>query len=138
VKLDLEQDLRIASDEMLRTLEQLERLEIQKRAEVPGTPHFVKLANEIERLATIVFAQTNRQKTLAEESHAAKRVGAELAPIAEVESNREVAVILGEWRDAERRLAASAVETAEHAKAAADVRRLRQEYHRAHKTQSRE
>ena len=48
---------------------------------------------------------------------------------------RDVSLILSEWRDAERRLSATAVDTAEHAKAAGDVRRLREEYHRAYQAQ---
>jgi hypothetical protein len=47
-----------------------------------------------------------------------------------------VSLILPEWREAERRLGSSAMDSAEHAKAAADVRRLRDEYHRAYKSQS--
>jgi hypothetical protein len=134
--MDLEQDLRTVSDDMLHTLEQLQRLEHQKRVETPGTPRFVRLAREIEKLAAMVFAQTNKQQSLAERTHAVGRVGVELTPIVEVTPARDVSVILTDWREAERRLAASAIETAEHAKAAGDVRRLREEYHRAYKSQS--
>ena len=134
--MDLEQDLRIVSDEMLRTLEQLQRLESEKRAESPGTPRFLKLAREVEKLAAMVFAQTSAQQSLAEQTHQAARSGAEIAPIEEITAARDVSVILSEWRDAERRLAATAKETAEHAKAAGDVRRLREEYHRAYNAQS--
>ncbi len=134
--MNLEHDLRSTSDEMLRTLEQLEQLENQKRGEEPGTQRFVRLATEIERLAAMVFSQTSNQQRLAEESHAAARAGAEMPPIDEMSPQRDVSVILSEWRDAERRLASTAVESAEHALAAGDVRRLRDEYHRAHKAQA--
>jgi hypothetical protein len=134
--MDLEQDLRTISDDMLRTLEQLQRLEHEKRAESPGTPRFVRLASEIEKLAAMMFAQTNTQHSLAVESKAASELGAEIAPINDAPVSRDVQVILTEWRDAERRLAASAIETADHTKAAADVRRLRDEYHRAYQSQS--
>ena len=134
--MDLEQDLRSVSDEMLRTLEQLQRLENEKRAASPGTPRFVNLAREIEKLAALVFSQTTTQQTLAEQSHAAANAGVDLAPIKEVETARDVSLILAEWRDAERRLAATGIDTAEHAKAAGDVRRLREEYHQAYKAQS--
>jgi hypothetical protein len=135
--MDLEQNLRSTSDEMLRTLEQLQRLESEKRAEEPGTQRFVRLANEIERLAAIVFSQTTVQQSLAQQTHAAKRAGEEMPPaIDEISATRDVSVILGEWRDAERMLAATGIDTAEHAKAAADVRRLRDEYHRAHQAQT--
>jgi hypothetical protein len=136
--MDLEQDLRSVSDEMLRTLEQLQRLESEKRAASPGTPRFVNLANEIEKLAALVFTQTTAQQSLAEESHAAVQAGVDLAPIEEIQTARDVSLILSEWRDAERRLAATGIDTAEHAKAAGDVRRLREEYHRAYKAQSNE
>jgi hypothetical protein len=134
-QMELEHNLRSVSDEMLRTLEQLQRLENQKRSESPGTPRFVRLATEIEKLAAMVFAQTSTQQSLAEQSHEAGLRGAELAPINEIEATRDVAVVLSEWREAERRLAASAVDSADHAKAAGDVRRLRDEYHRAHRAQ---
>ena len=132
----LEHELRSVSDELLTTLEQLVRLEGEKRAEQPGTPRFVNLASEIERLAALVFAQTNTQSTLAEMSKVAVKGGADLVPIDELEPVRDVSVILAEWRESERVLASSAMETAEHAKAAADVRRLRDEYHRAYKAQT--
>jgi len=133
--MELEQDLRSVSDEMLRSLEQLQRLETEKRAEDPGSDRFVRLATEIEKLAAVVFTQTAAQQSLAEKSHAAARAGADLAPIDEMPP-REVSLILMEWREAERRVAATGVDTAEHAKAAGDVRRLRDEYHRAHKAQT--
>jgi hypothetical protein len=134
--MDLEQGLRAVSDDMLHTLDQLQRLEHQKRAASPGTPRFVRLATEIEKLAALVFAQTNTQASLAEQSHAVGQRGVELQPINEITPSRDVAVILSEWREAERRLATSAIETAEHSKAAGDVRRLREEYHLAYKSQS--
>jgi hypothetical protein len=133
--MELEHELRSVSDEMLTTLDQLARLEGEKRAAKPGTPRFVNLASEIEKLAALVFAQTNTQHTLAEQTRDAALVGVELAPIEALPPMRDVSVILTEWRAAERTLASSAMETAEHAKAAADVLRLRNEYHRAYKAQ---
>jgi hypothetical protein len=134
--LDLEQDLRTVSDDMMSTLDQLQKLEGEKRAEIPGSPRFVRLAREIERLAAVVFTQTSAQQSLAERTSAAVEAGAEMTPIEDVAPMRDVSMILSEWRDAERRLSATAVDTAEHAKAAGDVRRLREEYHRAHQAQN--
>ena len=134
--MNLEQDLRITSDEMLRTLEQLQRLEHEKRTESPGTARFVRLATEIERLAAMVFAQTNTQQSLAERTRAVGARGVELPPIEDVPPARDISVILSEWRDAERRLAVATLESAEHAKAAGDVRRLRDEYHLTYKSQN--
>ncbi len=136
--MDLEQDLRSVSDEMVRTLEQLQRLETEKRAASPGTPRFVRLAREIEKLAAVVFNQTSVQQSLAERTHAAAQAGVEIPPIEQIETTRDVSLILTEWRDAERRVAATAMDTAEHATAATDARRLREEYHRAYKSQSNE
>ena len=134
--MEVEQDLRSASDEMLRTLDQLQRLELEKREQKPGTASFVKLATEIEKLAAMVFAATNVQQTIAERAKVASERGADLRPIEEIDAARDVSVILSEWREAERSLASTGLETAEHAKAAADVRRLREEYHRAHRAQA--
>jgi hypothetical protein len=133
---NLEQDLRTVSDEMLRTIEQLQDLENQKRAEKPGTARFLKLAAEIERLAGMIFNQTSQQEELAEKTHIAAQLGAPVTtPIEDVTPSRDVGVILSEWRDAERRLSATGIDTADHSKAAADVRRLRDEYHRYYEAQ---
>jgi len=134
--MDLEQELRTVSDDMLHTLDQLQLLEHEKRAESPGSVRFVRLATEIEKLAARVFAQTSRQQTQAEQSRAATKAGADLAPIDEVVTTRDVSAILTEWRAAERELAATSVDSAEHAKVAADIRRLREEYHQAYKSQA--
>ena len=119
----------------MSTLDQLQKLESEKRSETPGSPRFVRLAREIERLAAVVFTQTSAQQSLAEQTHAAAQVGAEMTPIEDVAPMRDVSLILSEWRDAERRLSSTAVDTAEHSKAAGDVRRLREEYHRAYQAQ---
>jgi hypothetical protein len=126
---ELETDLRVASDRLLAILETLAALENEKRALEPGTPQFVKLAKEIERLAGEVFAQTHTQKILGEKAEVAEKRGADLAPIDDVVPMRDVSVILNEWRAAERRLQLAAPSTADHATAAADIARLREEYH---------
>ena len=129
--MELESDLRVTSDRMLRTLEALASLENEKREMKPGTPEFVKLAKEIERLAAEVFAQTHNQKILGEKAASAENRGADFAPIDEITSMRDLQVILNEWRDAERRLQLASPGTAEHATAAGDIGRLREEYHNA-------
>ena len=53
-------------------------------------------------------------------------------PQSQVELWRELQRILAEWRDAERRLAATLPGSAEHALAAAEVTELRERYHRAY------
>ncbi len=134
--MELEQSLRTVSDDMLQMLDQLQLLEHEKRAESPGSQRFVRLASEIEKLATMVFAQTSTQQTLAEQTRTANDAGVEVPPIDEIVATRDVSLILTEWRAAEREVAATSMDSAEHAKAAADVRRLREEYQRAHKSQS--
>jgi hypothetical protein len=131
--MELETQLRVTSDRMLRTLEQLETLENEKRELQPGSNRFVKLADEIERLAADVFAQTHKQQQLGEVAKTVtERTGAELAPIEDPQPSRDLQVILSDWRDAERRLTLAEPDSAEHATAAADVGRLREEYHRAY------
>lgn len=131
--MEIEADLRNASDRMLRTLDQLVTLESEKRTLEPGSPRFLRLANEIERLAAAVFAQTHTQRDLGERAQSVvERTGAEIAPIDEMTPQRELQIILSEWRDAERRLAASPPDSAEHAAAVADIGRLRDEYHRTY------
>ncbi|HLB45028.1 MAG TPA: hypothetical protein VJK49_06530 [Candidatus Limnocylindrales bacterium] len=49
---------------------------------------------------------------------------------------RDLQTILDEWRAAERRLAAAEGDSTGHAHAAADVNRLRAEYHRTYLGQS--
>jgi hypothetical protein len=135
--MELQTDLRLASDRLLKTLEQLEALENEKRALAPGSQRFQKLAREIERLAAVVFAQTHAQQRLGERAQVAtERSGVDIVPIEETEQMRDLQLILGDWRDAERRLAATDPDSAEHATAAADVGRLRDEYHRAYSTSS--
>ena len=135
--MELETDLRTTSDRMLRTLEQLESLENEKRALKPGSPRFLRLATEIERLAAAVFAQTHAQQQLGERAQVVnERTGADIAPIDEVRTVRDLQHILADWRDAERRLSAAAPDSAEHAQAVADTGRLRDEYHRAYSSGS--
>ena len=103
--MEVETDLRVTSDRLLRTLEQLEALENEKRNLKPGSVRFQKLAHEVERLAADVFSQTHQQRKLGEtvkDIH--DRTGAEFAPIEDQSATRELHVILSEWRDAERRL----------------------------------
>lgn len=129
--MELESDLRVTSDRMLRTLEQLEALENEKRTLKPGSARFQRLATEVERLASAVYAQTHNQQLLGEKAQTAIERGADIAPIDEAEPNRELRLILADWRDAERRLSLAEPDSAEHSVAAADIGRLRDEYHRA-------
>ena len=130
--MEIEQDLRFTSDEMLRALERLRELEERKRKLTPGTKSFLKLAEEVEQLAATVFDRTREQTLGADRSVALReQAGVEPRPIDEVPPIRELHLILAEWRDAERRLTEAVPDTIQASDAEADVERLRQEYRRA-------
>jgi hypothetical protein len=135
--MEIESDLRLTSDRMLRTLEQLEALENEKRGLQPGTDRFQRLAVEVERLASTVYAQTHAQQLLGVRAQeTVERTGVEIAPIDDAQPNRDLQLILADWRDAERRLSLAEPDSAEHALAASDIGRLRDEYHRAYMADS--
>jgi hypothetical protein len=169
-----EQELRTASDSMLRALDQIRDLEEQKRAEVPGTPRFVELARKVETLALEVLRRTEQQEGLARESESLREAGEGVwrpieaippAPAPRTGSHavggraagtwvaaarveaagataavrveavappRDLPSILEEWREAERRLIDSTPGSQGAQEATGDVRRLRDEYARAH------
>jgi hypothetical protein len=130
----LEQDLRDTSDSLMRALDQLHDLEAAKRDMPTGSTAFVELAQRIEDLAVEVLRRTERQATLAEDTGERRAAGGgEGRTINEVPaSQRELATILSEWRDAERRLAVADPAGPASSAAAAEVRRLREEYRMAH------
>jgi hypothetical protein len=154
--MSFEQELRNASDSMLKALEEVRDLEEQKRVEVPGTPRFVELARQVEVLALEILRRTEHQENLARESESLREAGEGVArPIAAIEpegpggggdaggaaasvsaaaavATRELSAILEEWRGAERRLIDSMPGSDSAHAAADDVRRLRAEYARAY------
>jgi hypothetical protein len=56
-------------------------------------------------------------------------------PQNQIELWRELEAILAEWRAAERRLAATVPGSPDHARAAAEVARLRERYRRTYSTE---
>jgi hypothetical protein len=133
--MEVEQDLRAASDRVMRTLERLQELETEKRGVDPGTPRFRRIAREVERLAASVFSNAHVQQELSEETVSLREeAGVALPPIDEVEPNRDIQVILAEWRDAERRMIEATAGSAERAQAEADAGRLRAEYRRTYQS----
>ncbi|MDP8905399.1 MAG: hypothetical protein M3N29_08815 [Chloroflexota bacterium] len=135
--IELEEQLRSTSDEMLRVLDQLRALESEKRTVRPGSRRFDTLTEEIERLAAGIFTQARHQTQLGAETAAvSEAIGQQPSSIEEV-APREVPTILGEWREAERRLAEAVPGSPEAIKAHVDTQRLRQEYQRAHELGSR-
>jgi len=131
--MEVEQDLRAASDTVMNTLERLHELESEKRGLAPGTPRFRKIAREVERLSASVFAYSHVQHNLAEEvTTLREEAGVVVPPIDEIEPVRDISVILSDWRDAERQMAEATPGSAERVSAEADARRLRAEYRKAY------
>jgi hypothetical protein len=137
--MELEQELRSTSDELLRRLERLRQLEVEKRNLKPGTDQFAAIARDIETLAAGVLTKTVEQEQLAEESFEVRRAtGYSAPPIEDVPPVREPSAILAEWREAERRLGDARAGTIEHDEARGEVDRLRDEYRRAYRAASSE
>ncbi len=129
-----ENQLRTTSDTLLRTLDRMHELEEQKRAIPSGGEEFLRLAREIDVLALQVLRQTERQESIAETTIERRKAGGGLGrPIAAIPPEpRALHVILSDWREAERRLAAARQGTPEEAEAASAVQRFRDEYRIAH------
>lgn len=130
--MELEQDLRVTSDEMLRMLERLRELEGRKRRVQPGTDRFKELAEEVEALAAELFEHSRDQDRLAAESRDVRKHAPGVPrAIDDIPPTRELHMILAEWRDAERKLGLSDPGSDEATRIQSDVNRLRQEYRRA-------
>jgi hypothetical protein len=121
-----ERELRAISDKMLSMLERLGELEQTKRNLTLGTDEFVGSANEVERLAQLVFRWAQMQLLLARQS---QHDGLPSLPLTAV-TPRPLDRILAEWRAAQLRLDAALPGSPESEAAASDVERLREEYRR--------
>ncbi|HUG48897.1 MAG TPA: hypothetical protein VMP67_10860 [Candidatus Limnocylindria bacterium] len=127
--MELEQDMRVTSDDLMHRLDRLRELEIEKRQLTPGSARFRKLDRDIERLAAGVLTKSAEQEQLGRQAGAMlEQTGVASPPIADIAPRRELYVILGEWREAERALAAAAPGTPAQQDAQAAVQRLRDEY----------
>lgn len=111
--------LRATSDALLRDLDVLAGLELEKRALGVDAPESHELATRIEELAARVLQITAHQRALT--------AAARIAPPAP----RAAALILAEWREAERRAGAAPEGSLEAEAARADADRLREEYRAA-------
>ena len=133
--MNIEPDLHAASDAVLTTLDRLRSLELEKRRLPIGSPRVVELAAEIERLAAEVLGTTDVQKDLAHIAADQVRPG-RLEADTTIESMapapRDVHTVLGEWRDAERRLVDLAPGSVDHDRLRDEIETLRSEYRRAH------
>jgi hypothetical protein len=133
--MELEQDLRATSDNMLRRLDRLRELELEKRKLEPGSDRFIRIARDIERLAAMVLNNTQEQEQLAQATAAVQEsADVALPPIEQVTPLRDIQQILNEWREAERRLAAASAGTPDHLEAQAAVHRLRAEYRQTYRS----
>jgi len=124
--------IRSTSDDLLRDLETLEALELEKRRLSPDSPELVVLAARVEELAARVLASSHQQRALSERIESMHAAGHPDAPDSAIEDGPpDIHAILSRWRDAERQLAASTPGTAEAEVAADLVARLRDEYREA-------
>jgi hypothetical protein len=133
--MDIRPQLRATSDALLVALDELRELEGQKRKLGPGTPEFAELAKQIETLAEELLRNSETEERLAQRSVELVEDGrgdVAAQPIEAMAAPRDVHLILGEWRDAERRLAAETPGSQAWEQATVDAERLRAEYRRAH------
>jgi hypothetical protein len=129
---DTAADLRATSDDLMRDLEVLGTIEDEKRTLKPGDPRLVELAERIEEIAKRVLSGSVRQRRLTEVGHEQVEIGAPDAPAAPIaDTPRPIADILAAWREAERRLGATAPDSAEAVEARALADHCRDEYRRA-------
>ena len=120
----MEQELRAVSDNFLTRIKRLHALEELKR-ELPLTD-MAGVAHEVETLTREILEWAVRQSELAEKAAASDLTDAR--PIAIVPP-RALAVVLAEWRAAERRLESEQPATAAYESARAEVDVLRDETH---------
>jgi hypothetical protein len=131
--------LREASDTLLRDLEALSGLEEVKRSIEPGDPRLIELAGTIEAMAERVLASSARQRELTVEANDLVDLGMPEAPTRSIDDTpRAIAIILAEWRDAERRAQAAEAGSVDAAEAERAVDRLKNEYRRAHEEAKRQ
>lgn len=107
----------------------LQELEQTKREIEPGDPRLVRVAAQIEQLASRVLGASVEQLHLTERVHRLVEAGSPQAPDAPIEDmKREMRVILADWRDAERRARLAEPGSPDALSAAADIERYRAEY----------
>jgi len=125
-------DLRSTSDALMRDLDVLAAIEDEKRTLAPGDPRLVELALRVEEIAHRVLSSTVRQRHLTEVGQEQVETGVADASRPSIdETPRPIAVILAEWRAAERRVADAEPGSADAAEARALSERYREEYRQA-------
>ena len=140
IDVTIEPNLPAVSDAMLANLDRLRTLELEKRELPVGSPRLVELATEIEELAAAVLGTSDTQVDLAKEAVKEARAGV-IDPDTTIEdmaaAPRELHIVLGEWRNAERRLGDLSNDSPEALRLRADIELLRDEYRRSHDAASR-
>ena len=122
-------EIRATSDHTFAILERLRTVEHDKREVALGSPEFVEMAREVERLSRLLFRWAGLQMQLATESSAAVSRGDIPAdPLVAIQP-RALDRVLALWREAQMRLELAKPGSAEAAAAADDIERLREEYH---------
>jgi hypothetical protein len=123
-----EQEFRATTDQMLDMIDRLRASERSKQNVDYGSPQFVELAAEAERLSRIVFRWASMQMQMAGVAASAVSRGEQSpAPLAEVVPRR-LDRILANWREAQMRLEIAKPGTPEASAAADDLERFREEY----------
>jgi hypothetical protein len=125
--------LRATSDALIADLDELARLEREKRILALDDPRLEAMSERIEALAGRVLTSTALEQDLSEAARIEASADAPSAPEQTIEDTppREIHTILDEWRAAERRAAQAAPRSSDAARAALEVQRLRIEYHGA-------
>jgi hypothetical protein len=124
--------IRATSDSLLRDLETLETLELEKRRLAPDDPELVTVATRIEEVAARVLQSSHEQRALTERIEAMHEVGDPDAPTVPIEeAPRDIHAILAQWREAEREIETATPGSIEHEAAKQRARRLRDEYREA-------
>ena len=112
-------------------LERLSAVELAKQQVILGSAEFVSLAEEAYRLAQVATRWAERQVAMAHEAEQERTVDpATDVKLTDVQP-RHLDRILADWREAELRLETADRGSIEAERAAADVERLRAEYHAA-------
>jgi hypothetical protein len=124
--------LRATSDSLLSDLDALQELEQTKRTIEPGDPQLVRVAAQIEQLASRVLGASVEQLHLTERVNRLVRSASPQAPDVPIEEmKRDMRLILADWRDAERRASLAEPGSPDALTAASDIERYRAEYREA-------
>lgn len=123
-----EQELRAHSDRMIELIKRLQALEEEKHHVGVGTPEFLALAAEVEKLSRLVFRWSGMQMQSAEHAAASLERGETDGKALDDVAPRRLDVILAAWREAQFRFELAKPGSDEATQAASDVERLREEF----------